>query len=77
MSKAAEILAAIGGKENVIDLESCITRLRLSLHDTSKVDEKALRKLGAAGVIRMGSAVQVVFGPLAERYEREIKEQFF
>lgn len=72
--KAAAILAALGGKENIKSLDSCITRLRVSLADVSRMDERKLRSLGAVGIMKMGTAVQVVMGTLAEAYEREIKE---
>lgn len=72
--KAAQILAALGGKENIKSLDSCITRLRLTLVDMSKMDERKLKSLGAVGIMKMGGAVQVVMGTLAEAYEREIKE---
>lgn len=72
--KAAAILAALGGKENIKSLDSCITRLRLELADVSRLDERKLRSLGAVGIMKMGTTVQVVIGTLAETYEREIKD---
>lgn len=72
--KAAQILAALGGKENVKSLESCITRLRVELRDPSKLNDKQLKLLGAVGVMKMGTAVQVVLGTMAERIETEIKK---
>lgn len=43
MSKAESILAALGGDANIVDLEACITRIRVEVEDASKVDEAALR----------------------------------
>ena len=62
--KVAEaLLAAVGGADNVVMSESCFTRLRLELRDTSLVDEKAVKKV-ASGVIKTGaSTVQIVIGP--------------
>ncbi|MFB9279910.1 glucose PTS transporter subunit IIA [Cohnella cellulosilytica] len=71
--RAPLILQALGGKENMVRLEACITRLRLTLEDDRKVDVQALRHLGAAGVIRLGGGhVQVVFGTFSELIREEI-----
>ena len=60
-------LSLIGGASNVTDVDACITRLRLTLKDTSKVDEAAARRAGASGVIRLNSQnVQIIIGPKAE-----------
>ncbi|MCE7010569.1 PTS glucose/sucrose transporter subunit IIB [Kibdelosporangium philippinense] len=72
--RAAKILAAIGGAENVIELEPCITRLRCELQDDSLVDEPALRSLGVHGVVRMGGAVQIVVGPEADTIASDIED---
>jgi len=66
VSKAEEILAALGGDGNVVDLEPCITRLRVEVSDPSLVDEDGLRSSGAFGVVRSGRVVQVVVGPEAD-----------
>lgn len=72
--KAVQVLAAIGGKENIKALDACITRLRLVLHDDKLLDEKVLKSLGAAGVLRLGQgSVQVVFGTQSEQLKDEIK----
>ncbi|MPV50296.1 glucose PTS transporter subunit EIIB [Pseudactinotalea sp. HY158] len=66
MSKAEEILAALGGSTNVVELEPCITRLRVEVTDPGLVNEDALRASGAFGVVRSGRVVQVVVGPEAD-----------
>ncbi len=60
---ARALLEAVGGADNVVLSESCFTRLRLELKDTSLVDETAVKKV-ASGVIKSGSStVQIVIGP--------------
>ncbi|OKL54489.1 PTS sugar transporter [Bowdeniella nasicola] len=66
MSNAAEILAGLGGKDNIDELESCITRLRVQVKDPEAVSEDNLRIDGVYGVVRSGHVVQVVVGPEAE-----------
>ena len=50
MDKARAILAALGGADNIMEIEPCITRLRTVVHDASKVDERALKTAGVHGV---------------------------
>lgn len=71
--RAPLILQALGGKENIIRIEACITRLRLTLVNDREMDIPALRHLGAAGVITLGGGnVQVVFGTFSELIREEI-----
>ncbi|HEY8338250.1 MAG TPA: PTS glucose/sucrose transporter subunit IIB [Egibacteraceae bacterium] len=72
--QAEQVLAALGGKDNITDMEPCITRIRVEVVDKGKVDEAALRKAGAHGVMRMGNAIQVVMGPQADNIESEIRQ---
>jgi PTS system N-acetylglucosamine-specific IIB component len=69
-----KILAGLGGKENVIEVEGCITRLRCELEDMSLLDEPALKAAGAMGVVRMGSGVQVIVGPEADTIASDIED---
>lgn len=71
--KAEQVLASIGGKENIIQVEACITRLRLHVKNKNLIQEKALKDLGAAGIIRLGKGqVQIVFGTQSELLRDEI-----
>ncbi len=72
MSKAEQILAALGGDANVVDLEPCITRLRVEVTDPQLVDETALKATGAFGVVRSGRVVQVIVGPEADNLAAEL-----
>ncbi|MBB5908870.1 glucose PTS transporter subunit EIIB [Actinoalloteichus hymeniacidonis] len=72
--KAAGILAAIGGSDNIIEIEPCITRLRCELSNADLVDETALRKIGVHGVLRSGDAVQIVVGPDADNIASDIED---
>ncbi|WED22614.1 N-acetylglucosamine-specific PTS transporter subunit IIBC [Vibrio sp. JC009] len=58
-----EYIEAIGGRENIVEVDNCITRLRLTVKDSSLADADKLKKLGAAGVVPMGkSGLQVIVG---------------
>lgn len=61
--KSAMITEGLGGKENIINVDCCATRLRLTVKDSGKIDEALLKMSGASGVIKKGSGVQVIYGP--------------
>ena len=72
---ASGVLAAIGGKGNVANVDYCATRLRFEVKDSSAVDEKAVKAAGAAGVIRPSkNACQVVIGPKVQFVYDELKK---
>jgi PTS system N-acetylglucosamine-specific IIC component len=72
--KAEQILPLIGGPENIVDIDACITRLRLILVDESLVQEAELKKLGAAGIMRLGKGnVQIVFGTDSELIKEQMR----
>jgi N-acetylglucosamine PTS system EIIB component len=73
-SKAEKILAGLGGADNVVEIEACITRLRTEVEDPSKVDEAALKAAGAHGVVKSGAVVQVVVGPEADNLAEDIED---
>lgn len=61
--RAAKIVEGLGEQENISDVDCCITRLRITVKDGSLVKEEVLRETGAAGVIRKGNGIQIVYGP--------------
>ena len=71
--KAPAVLAALGGGENIIGVDACITRLRVEVKDKSKVDKAELKRLGASGVVEVGNGIQAIFGAKADPYKNEIK----
>jgi N-acetylglucosamine PTS system EIIB component len=73
MTQAEQILAGLGGRANIVEVEACITRLRTELADTSLVDENALKDAGVHGVMRAGAVVQVVVGPEADLIAGDIE----
>ncbi|WP_167108302.1 PTS transporter subunit EIIC [Mycobacterium sp. DL592] len=73
-TKAEQLIAAFGGRENLRTVDACITRLRMEVADPTKVDHDRLRALGAAGVIEVGNSVQAVFGTQAEALKNDIQD---
>ena len=69
------ILEGLGGKDNVVSVDNCITRLRLEVKDRLLVDEAKIKSSGAAGVIRPGkTSVQVIIGPKVQFVADEMKK---
>ncbi|MEG9489644.1 N-acetylglucosamine-specific PTS transporter subunit IIBC [Mannheimia indoligenes] len=65
--RAKQFIDALGGKENLLNIDACITRLRLTLADMSKVNDAQLKALGSKGNIKLGeNAFQVILGTEAE-----------
>ena len=60
---SAMVLKGLGGKQNLSDLDCCATRLRVTVLDSSLVDDGMLKASGASGVIHKGNGVQVIYGP--------------
>ncbi|HEV7960596.1 MAG TPA: N-acetylglucosamine-specific PTS transporter subunit IIBC [Rhizomicrobium sp.] len=75
-SREAGFVAALGGAANLMSVDACATRLRLIVADQSKVDEAALKALGARGLIRPSDkALQIVLGPIADLVANEIRAE--
>ena len=61
--RSASILKGVGGVANLVDIDCCATRLRLTLVDSTKVDQTVLKNTGASGVVIKGAGIQVIYGP--------------
>ncbi|NIH23626.1 PTS transporter subunit EIIC [Providencia heimbachae] len=65
--EARQYVSAVGGSDNIVNIDACITRLRLTVKDSSVVNDAMTKRLGAAGVIRLNKQnVQVIVGTRAE-----------
>lgn len=71
---AGELVAAFGGKENITNLDACITRLRVSVASVEAVNQDKLKQLGAAGVVVAGSGVQAIFGTKSDNLKTDMNE---
>ncbi|MER8159441.1 PTS glucose/sucrose transporter subunit IIB [Streptomyces sp. NPDC094472] len=73
-TKADKIVEGLGGIDNIVEIEGCITRLRTEVKDAALVDEALLKAAGAHGVVKMGTAIQVVIGADADPVAAEIED---
>lgn len=72
---ARVIITALGGPDNIEDVDACITRLRVSVKDTAKVDRDLLMKVGATGVLDVSGGIQAVYGAKAILYKTAVLEE--
>ena len=69
-----QLVRAFGGRSNIVSLDACITRLRVKVGDTAKVNAEKLKALGAAGVVLVGDGVQAIFGTRSENLKTDMSE---
>lgn len=73
--KAIEIIKAYGGFDNIVNVDYCLTKLRIQIKNPSTVNEMQLKKIGALGVIESSpNMVFAVFGVESESIGEEIKK---
>jgi PTS system N-acetylglucosamine-specific IIC component len=72
-ARAEKLITAFGGRDNLIHVDACMTRLRMEVSDRAAVDKARLHALGAAGVMEVGDNVQAVFGTTSETLKDEIR----
>ena len=71
---AENLLKGLGGKENIVSLDNCITRLRLDVRDVNAIDRELLLASGAKGVMKPGgNSVQVVIGLQVQQVAEELR----
>ncbi len=73
-ARSQQVLAALGGKDNVVELDCCATRLRITVKQSQLLDEAGLKASGARAVIIRGNGVQVIYGPHVTIIKNEVEE---
>lgn len=73
-TEAKQMIAALGGAENIMSVMTCATRLRVAVKDDTQVDKAIFTDLGAAAVLEVHGGIQAVFGGKADLYSQEINQ---
>ncbi|WP_039042456.1 maltose/glucose-specific PTS transporter subunit IIC [Sporosarcina sp. ZBG7A] len=73
-SRSHTIIDALGGKDNILDLDNCATRLRVTVKDPDLVKKEVFPATGSKGIIMNGTGVQVVYGPQVSVVKNEVEE---
>ena len=71
---ALQLVRAFGGRSNIVNLDACITRLRVKLADVTKASVDKLKALGATGVVVVGDGMQAIFGTRSENLKTEMQD---
>lgn len=72
---ASIILKGLGGKENIANIDNCVTRLRLEIKDHTLVNEKTIKSAGVAGIIRPSkTSIQIIIGTQVQFVADELKK---
>lgn len=73
--KAALVIEGLGGYENIVAVNNCITRLRVDVKDMSLVQEDVLKKTGSLGIVKPSEThIQVIYGPKVESIADAVRE---
>jgi len=74
-SQAERIIALLGGRENIVLVDACMTRLRVTVKDPAKVADLAAWKAeGALSLMVKGDGIQAVYGPKADVLKSDIND---
>ena len=72
---ASRIIEGLGGRENIVVVNNCLTRLRVDLKDMALVSDEILKKTGAMGFVRPSDVhIQVIYGPKVEGIASHVRE---
>ena len=69
-----KLVQYLGGKDNILDTEVNMSRLKVTLKDVSIVDKNAIEKLGAKGIVEIDNQLKIIFGPDAVKLKKYITE---
>ena len=67
-----KLVQYLGGKDNILDTEVNMSRLKVTLKDVSIVDKNAIEKLGAKGIVEVDNQLKIIFGPDAVKLKKYI-----
>ena len=74
-SQAVNIINLLGGRANIVDVDACMTRLRVTVKDADKVgDAEQWKAEGAVGLVMKGQGVQAIYGPKADVLKSDIQD---
>lgn len=71
--EANKLVEYLGGKDNILNLEVNMSRLKVTLNDVSKANKEAIQKLGAKGIVEVDNQLKIIFGAEANKLKKEIE----
>ena len=68
--EANKLITYLGGKDNIIDAEINLSRLKVRLKDTSIVNKEGIQKLGAKGIVEIDNELKIILGPNSKQIKK-------
>ena len=72
--KALDFIQALGGVNNIEGVDSCMSRVRINIHDVDRIDQQQIQNLGASGLFMSGNQIQAIFGSESTLISEEIEK---
>ncbi len=69
-----KLLEFLGGKENIIDTETNLSRFKVTVKDVNKVNKEAIQKLGAKGIVEIDNQLKIILGPGSKQLKKYIDD---
>ena len=69
-----KLVQYLGGKDNIIDVQINLSRLKVTLKDTSIVNKDGIQKLGAKGIVEIDNQLKIILGSNAKQLKQQIDE---
>ncbi|WP_342274796.1 PTS glucose/sucrose transporter subunit IIB [Spiroplasma endosymbiont of Cantharis lateralis] len=70
-----KIIEGLGGKENIIEINNCASRLRINVKDPKLINDNLLKETKNMGVIKKGQSIQIIYGPHVSNISINVKEE--
>ena len=72
-----QLMHCFGGRDNIVQVDACLTRLRVTVKSLAAVDSAGLQQAGAIGVVILGHEVHAIFGTQSDRLRQLLEARFF
>jgi glucose-like phosphotransferase system IIB component len=72
--KINKLIQYLGGKDNITNVETNMSRLKVTVKDTSIVNKDAIQKLGAKGIVEIDNQLKIILGPNSKQLKKYIKD---
>lgn len=72
--KINKLIEYLGGKDNILDVETNLSRLKVTVRDVNIVNKDGIQKLGAKGIVEIDNQLKIIYGPNAKQLKKYIKD---
>ena len=73
-SLGAQIYEAVGGIQNIKNIDNCFTRLRIVVDSLDLVDEEKLKETGSKGLVKRGNEIQIIYGVNVNKFRKSLED---